>query len=112
MQREKEDPRGRMLPQGYLSRPPVAPENGFLWDAFWDLNTERQIGTPPGPIPVTAIISYAERYGIESVDEFDRFKNMIRAMDTVAREKSEGITAADIRGTALSFDDKQKRAST
>lgn len=98
------------MPQAYLDRPKVAPENEFFWHAFWDLNTERQIGMSAGPIPFSAIGAYADRYGIRSVDEFDRFKSIIRAMDSVAREKSAGITAADIRGTTLSFDDKQKQA--
>jgi hypothetical protein len=34
-----------------------------------------------GRIPFTAIDRYARRYGISEVDEFDRLKAVIRAMD-------------------------------
>lgn len=34
-----------------------------------------------GPIPFGAIDRYADRYGIEGVDEFDAFRELIRAMD-------------------------------
>lgn len=34
-----------------------------------------------GPIPFGAIDRYADRYGIAGVDEFDSFRELIRAMD-------------------------------
>lgn len=34
-----------------------------------------------GPIPYSSIDIYATRYGIESIDEFDRFKSLIRRVD-------------------------------
>ena len=33
---------------------------GWLWDAFWELNTCRSIGMAAGPIPWTAVQRYAE----------------------------------------------------
>lgn len=37
-----------------------------------------------GPIPFTAIDAYARRYGIGEgdIDEFDRFRSLIKAMDS------------------------------
>ncbi|MFA7279818.1 MAG: hypothetical protein WC100_06960 [Sterolibacterium sp.] len=35
-----------------------------------------------GAIPFTSIDVYARRYGIESVDDFDRFRILIHRMDT------------------------------
>lgn len=34
-----------------------------------------------GSIPFSAIDRYAARYGIDDLDEFDRFRRMIRAQD-------------------------------
>lgn len=34
-----------------------------------------------GAIPFTAINAYAERYGIDGVDDFERFCELIRRMD-------------------------------
>lgn len=34
-----------------------------------------------GAIPFSSIDRYAARYGIEDLDEFDRFRRMIRAQD-------------------------------
>jgi hypothetical protein len=53
----------------------------FQWQAFWDLHTDRPMGMSVGPIPFGAIHVYADRYGIEGVDEFDAFRDLIRAMD-------------------------------
>lgn len=46
------------------------------------LSADRSIGFAMGPIPFTAIDCYAERYGIEGIDAFERFHALIRAMDT------------------------------
>lgn len=50
------------------------------WDAFWALSTDRPIGMAQGAIPWTSIDRYAARYGIND-DEFDRFHDLIRALD-------------------------------
>lgn len=34
-----------------------------------------------GAVPFSAIDRYAARYGIEDLEEFDRFRRMIRAQD-------------------------------
>jgi hypothetical protein len=40
-----------------------------------------------GPIPFSAIDRYAARYGIDDADEFERFLNVIMAMDGEFRAK-------------------------
>jgi hypothetical protein len=66
-------------------RPPYQPEPGipphllFYWDAFWDLARTDGIG-------FAELDRYAARYGIEGVDEFDRFKTIIRRVNTVWAE--------------------------
>jgi hypothetical protein len=56
------------------------------WAAFWDLTTDRQIGFATGPIPWSAIDRYAARYRIP---DFDRFSELIRAMDATYLEHIE-----------------------
>ncbi len=68
----------------------------FEWSAFRSLSSDRQVHrhffvaplgamksvTELGPIPWRSIDHYASRYGIEG-DEFDRFCELIQAMDAV-----------------------------
>lgn len=63
------------------ARPEVADHLVFVWSAFWELGSDRAIGFAAGPIPFTAIDAYAVRYGIEDIDQFDRFRALIRAME-------------------------------
>ncbi|ODM77797.1 phage tail assembly chaperone [Bradyrhizobium elkanii] len=56
---------------------------GHLWfeaTAFRELSTDRPVGFGRGPIPWRSIHHYAERYGLVQ-DDFDRFVEVIRAMD-------------------------------
>jgi hypothetical protein len=61
----------------------VRPDNHLLfhWSAFADLSTDRQVGFGIGPIPGSAIRAYAQWYGIDDADEYERFKSLIRTMD-------------------------------
>ena len=52
----------------------------FVWDAFWELNTERPMAFALGPIPGRAIREHAEFTGIVG-DAFDGFRTLIRALD-------------------------------
>lgn len=46
-----------------------------------------------GSIPFSSIDRYAVRYGIEDLDEFDRFRRMIRAQDRAyLRDMSERMS--------------------
>ncbi|WP_371346465.1 hypothetical protein [Ancylobacter sp. IITR112] len=59
-----------------------------VWNAFWALSTDRQIGFGGvGPIQFSSVDRYAIRYGIDGIDEFDRFTSLIRAMDSAFLEQ-------------------------
>lgn len=53
----------------------------WVWDAFWELGSDRSIGTSEGEIPFSAIDRYARRYGINSPDDFEGFRKLIRHLD-------------------------------
>jgi hypothetical protein len=62
--------------------PPVPDEWRFAYDAFNALKGDRAIGFGGiGPISFIAVDRYAIRYGIEDPEEFERFHDLIRAMD-------------------------------
>lgn len=62
------------------SRVEVFGHLAFEWSAFHALSTDRQLGMAMGPIPWSAIDRYAIRYRIDG-DDFDRFAQLIQAMD-------------------------------
>lgn len=82
------------MPDGYLARPELDPVASFYWQAFTDLAGDRPLGMVAGPIPFLACERYAARYGIDDIDEFERFCAVIRALDaeylrSAAKEKDE-----------------------
>jgi len=52
-----------------------------VWEAFWHLTTDREIGMGVGPVPWTAMDRYAARHAIDDPDDFDEFVELITAMD-------------------------------
>jgi len=73
--------RGWQAPDGYLDRPEIEPHLTWLWNAFWELGTERQLGMAVGPIPVLKIREYLrEECELDRI-EYDRAKAIIRKMD-------------------------------
>lgn len=55
----------------------------WAWTAFWDLNSDRQIGFGgSGPIMWVSIDAYARRHRIRE-ERFDRLVSFLRAMDSV-----------------------------
>lgn len=78
---ERLEARGRPLPADYLDRPLLAYGNRFLWDAFWELTTERPMGFgAEGRIPYAAIRTYAGDNGLFG-DAAAWFRTVIREMD-------------------------------
>jgi hypothetical protein len=63
----------------YFNKPRLEAHLEFYRTALWELDGDRY--TDYGPIAFTAMVQYGELYGIEDVDEFDRFKFIIRSMD-------------------------------
>ena len=59
-----------------------------IWRAFRAISSDRQIGFGgAGPIQFSSLDRYATRYGIDGIDEFDRFASLIRAMDGAFLER-------------------------
>lgn len=67
-----------------------------------------------GPIPFSAIMRYAECYGIDTVNEFERFRKLIRGMDSEylkfraqqldkTKEKPFEASVTDVEGVAAIF---------
>ncbi|WP_443136604.1 phage tail assembly chaperone [Methylobacterium sp. Leaf399] len=77
-------------PRALLEQPDLWPHLQFASDAFSDLSSDRLIGAIGGcgPIPWSAIDRYAERYGIDNLDEFERFRRFIRGQDRVYLERA------------------------
>lgn len=75
---------GREPPAEFFNQPEIWPDLVPIWNAFFDLSTERQIGMGIGPIPFSAIRTYArDLMGIEdpTSDEFERFRRLIGDLD-------------------------------
>jgi len=101
--------RGRNAPDGYYDRPEIEPHLTWLWNAFWELGTERQLGMAVGPIPVSKIREYLrDELELDGV-EYDRARTIIRRMDDtyssmVNRSKtdepvrSDAAKATDVEG--------------
>lgn len=69
---------GKQVPA--IERRPTLTGWGWLWEAFWTLNTCRPIGMTVGPIPWTAVQRYAEVEGL-GLEETDMLHQTIRHMD-------------------------------
>lgn len=71
------------VPAFMADRPELEPHLVCYSEAFADLSTDRPLGAMggAGPIPWSAIDRYAARHEIDDLDEFDRFRRMIRAQD-------------------------------
>lgn len=55
----------------------------WLWDAFWEVNSDRALGMgAEGRIPSVAIDAYARRHGIDDPSDFEWFRSVIRSLDS------------------------------
>jgi len=73
--------RGREAPAEFYDRPEVELHLVWLWNAFWELGTERQIGMSVGPIPGSKIRDYlSDELDLHGAD-YDRAKTIIRKAD-------------------------------
>ncbi|MFZ1074804.1 MAG: hypothetical protein WAN50_00290 [Minisyncoccia bacterium] len=70
------------VPECIVNTPKVLDHLLFYYDAFWELDSERQIGMGVGPIPWSSIMLYAS---FCCLDEFqtEQLLYFIRAMDKV-----------------------------
>jgi hypothetical protein len=73
--------RGRDAPGGFYDRPEVEPHLTWLWNAFWELGTERQLGMSIGPIPGSKIREYLRDEMELHGAEYDRARAILRKAD-------------------------------
>jgi len=73
--------RGRDAPEAFYDRPEIEPHLVWLWAAFWELGTERQLGMSVGPIPGSRIREYLRDEMELSGPEYDRARAIIRKAD-------------------------------
>ena len=72
---------GREAPPEFHDCPEIEPHLTMIWNAFWDLSTERQIGMAIGPIPVSKIREHLrDEIGLIG-DDYDHARTIIRRMD-------------------------------
>ncbi|WP_232629164.1 phage tail assembly chaperone [Methylobacterium sp. Leaf118] len=76
------------FPAFMAERPELWPHLAFYSEAFADLSADRQLGAMggAGQVPWSSIDRYADRYEIDDLDDFDRFRRMIRAQDRIYLE--------------------------
>ena len=73
--------RGRNAPDAFYDRPEIEPHLIWLWNAFWELGTERQLGMSIGPIPGSKIREYLRDEMELTGTEYDRARAIIRKAD-------------------------------
>ena len=73
--------RGRSAPDAFYDRPELEPHLTWLWNAFWELSTERQLGMAVGPIPGSKIREYLCDEMELTGAEYDRARAIIRRAD-------------------------------
>jgi len=73
--------RGRNAPDAFYDRPEVELHLAWLWNAFWELGTERQLGTVVGPIPGSKIREYLRDEMDLTGTDYDRARAIIRRAD-------------------------------
>lgn len=79
------------IPDDLIEEPELRADLQFGWDAFHRLSSGRPYfvslaGGIAGEIPFTAIDSYAARYGVTDLDEFEELLFVIKALDRVYLE--------------------------
>lgn len=72
--------RRQPIPEVIANAPALLPGLEVYYEAFCELSTCRQTGMGVGPIPWTAVDSYARRNGFEG-EGFDYLLRMVRALD-------------------------------
>jgi hypothetical protein len=84
---------GRDVPDGFTECPSISPDEVFYWSAFTELSRDRPTGMAAGEIPFSSIDRFATRHGISDIDEFERLRGIIRALDAVALERETPLDA-------------------
>ena len=96
--------RGWDAPDGFCDRPEIEPHLTWLWNAFWELGTERQLGMSIGPIPGSKSREYLRDELELNGAEYDRAQAILRRADDaycgmLNRRKDDGPALADAAKT-------------
>ena len=92
---------GREAPDGFYDHTEIEPHLTWIWNAFWELSTERQFGMSIGPLPILKIREYLRDELELAGAEYDRARTIIRRIDDaylamVNRSKTDGPEMADV----------------
>lgn len=79
-----------VTPKALENRPVPIQGMDFYFDAYSQLQTERQIGMAVGDIPWGSIVKYAQFHGIENPDDIQDFITIIRAVERALSEFERG----------------------
>ena len=105
---------GIAIPKSWSRKPPKHEYwMSFYMQAFEELSTERSIGLSLGPVPISSIWNYCDRYGI--VDGYLVFENFIAILDQVylkwqndAEKSSKRHGKADNKGGEFSSEESRR----
>jgi hypothetical protein len=111
--------KGLEPPEVFYTQPIISEFGAFYWDAFHDLSSERQFGMGLGPIPRSAIMSYADEceLGVDASHQFYRIireidAEFLRSLNERGRDKNiEEIPITDVAGTKQVLSRLAARAS-
>ncbi|WP_210482755.1 phage tail assembly chaperone [Microvirga antarctica] len=108
------------MPAAYLDRPLLDPHLQLYWDAFWELTSDRPVGMSVGPIPFSSIARWAQCYGMSAVDNLERLRVIVRALDGESlkhgrtksgrEERLVEVAADDVAGVRYVFQGLTARA--
>jgi hypothetical protein len=77
-----------LIPESDVAPPVLGRGLAFIYQAFWQLGSDRHV--EQGPIPFTAIDAFARRYRIRA-DGFDRFRTLIVRLDNAFRQRQANV---------------------
>ena len=83
-----------LIPESDVAPPVLGPGLAFIYQAFWQLGSDRHV--EQGPIPFTAIDAFARRYRIRA-DGFDRFRTLIVRLDNAFRQKQAKVIETQMK---------------
>jgi hypothetical protein len=88
--------RGLPCPDPIPPRPELPEHLQFYWKAYWAVYADRSMET--GRISFIAMDRYAERYGLDDVDSFDRLTTILAAMDSEYHARTNNEAIDDVEG--------------
>lgn len=72
----------------------------WVWNAFHQLSSTRNVGMAVGPIPWDSLDQFAQRHGIEDEDQFENFRHLITVMDSAYLEHIAKISKPAVNRSA------------